>query len=259
MPLRLLIVLLVVAGTAPLMADENPKPNRILVIAHRGAHQKAPENTLASFQHAIDLGCDYVEVDVRRTSDGVLVLMHDSDVARTTDGTGKVNELTYADIQKLTVGQSEKVPTFDEALKLCRGKIKIYIDHKDAPPAEIVETVTRHKMVNDVIVYSSYDGLRAFKKLNPKIWIMPPNPGSIEKINTIRRDLKAETFDGNVRDWNIELAKAAHAAGAQIWVDNLGEHDNEAGFQKSLDLGVDAIQTDYPEKLIPFLKRLGRR
>ena len=70
MPLRLLIVLLVVAGTAPLMAAENPKPKRILVIAHRGAHQKAPENTLASFRHAIDLGCDYVEVDVRRGSGG---------------------------------------------------------------------------------------------------------------------------------------------------------------------------------------------
>ena len=259
MPLRLLIILAVMTGTTVAMSAEPRTPRRVIVIAHRGAHEKAPENTLTSFQHAIDLGCDYVEVDVRRTSDGVLILMHDRDVTRTTNGKGNVNELTYAQIQKLTVGKSDKVPTFDEALGLCRDKIKIYIDHKDAPVAEIIEAVERQKMVDKVIVYSSPDGLREFKKLNPKIWIMPPHPDTAEKIATVRRDLKAETFDGNVRDWTAAHVEAAHAAGAQIWVDNLCENNNETVFQKSLDLGVDAIQTDHPKRLIKYLKAHGRR
>ncbi len=259
MLVRLFLLLTVLMRIAGMTAAAESNPKRIRVIAHRGAHKNAPENTLKSFQHAIDLGCDYVEVDVRRSRDGVLVLMHDRTVDRTTDGTGNVKDLTYVKIQQLTVGDSEKVPTFEEALRFCRGKIKVYVDHKEAPVLEVVKVVARQNMIEEVIVYSSYDDLRQFKKLNPKIWIMPPNPGSVEKIRSIRRDLMAETFDGNVRDWTPELAKAARDAGAEIWVDNLGENDQPSGFQKSLDLGVHAIQSDHPAQLIQFLKSKGYR
>jgi len=256
---HLLIGPLLLTGMTLMPADEVKTQKRIIVIAHRGAHRRAPENTLKAIEHAIELGCDYVEVDVRTTRDGVMVLMHDSSVDRTTGGKGKVADLTYAEIQQITVGESEKIPTFDEALKLSRGKIKIYIDHKEASVAEVVAAVERHKMVEDVIVYSSPEGLREFKKANPRIWIIPPHPRTPEKLAELRRELKAETFDGNIRDWTAELVKASHDSGAQVWVDNLGENDNEAGFQKALDMGVDAIQTDNPEKLIPFLKQNGRR
>ena len=267
MPSRLLCLLAALISTtivsisavSPAMSAELSPKKSIVVIAHRGAHREVAENTPAAIRHAIELGCDYVEVDVRRTKDGVLVLMHDRSVDRTTNGKGNVKDLTYAEIRELTVGKSEKVPTFDEALKLCRGKIKVYIDHKDAPPAEIVAAVERHQMVDEVFVYSSFEALREFKRLNPKIWIMPPHPGTPEKIAAARRELKAETFDGNIRDWTVEQVTAAHTAGAQVWVDNLGENDNEAGFRKSIEMGVDAIQTDHPRKLIQFLKHHGYR
>lgn len=258
--LRLLgISVVLLSFTLPTTAADPAAKRRVIVIAHRGAHAAAAENTLAAIEAAIELGCDYVEVDLRTTRDGELVLMHDRMVDRTTNGEGAVEDLTLSQIRALTVGKNEKVPTFEETLKLCRGKIKVYIDNKTAQPAAVVATVKRHKMIEDVIVYGSVDQLREFKDLNSKIWIMPSNPGTVEKIAQIRKSLKAETLDGNVRNWTPELAQAAHAAGAQIWVDNLGENDNEAGYRKSLALKVDAIQTDHPEALIKFLKSQGLR
>src|SRR2546423_13072452 len=97
-----------------------PSEQRIIVIAHRGANKFAPENTLAAFRKAIELGCDYVELDVRRTRDGALILMHDRTVDRTTNGTGQVSELTLSQIRSLDAGskagaqwKGERVPTFE--------------------------------------------------------------------------------------------------------------------------------------------------
>ena len=239
---------------------------RILVVAHRGAHEEAPENTLAAFRKAIELGCDYVEVDVRRTKDGALVLMHDRSVDRTTNGTGNVADLTLADIRALDVGikrgaqwAGERVPTFDEALTLCKGKVRIYVDNKAGPPDQVIAEIEKHKMLKDVVIYDSPEACREFKKLRSKVWIMPGHPKSVEAIAELARDLKPETLDGNVRDWTQELADAAHRADIQVWVDNLGKNDNETGFRKSLAMGVDAIQTDHPGLLLRFLKEKGRR
>src|ERR1700674_257375 len=96
---------------------------RIAVIAHRGEHQAHPENTLAAFQAAIDLGADYFELDVRTTKDGKLVLMHDNTVDRTTKGKGNVVNMTFDEIRALEVKGGGRVPTFDEALSLAEGRI----------------------------------------------------------------------------------------------------------------------------------------
>lgn len=245
---------------------EQAASRRMIVIAHRGDHTQAPENTLASIRRAIEIGCDYVEVDVRRTSDGMLVLMHDSTVDRTTDGRGKVAELTFAAVRKLSAGSkrgiqwmNEKVPTFEEALAACKGKIKVYVDHKEAPPADVLAAIEKHGMLRDVVVYGSPNVLREYKKIQPTVWIMPPHPGSPDKIRAFVADLKPETLDGNILSWTREQVDAAHAAGAEVWVDNPGNRDNDAGVRQAIELGVDAIQTDAPEKVIAILKKHGRR
>jgi glycerophosphoryl diester phosphodiesterase len=243
-----------------------PQTGRVVVIAHRGANAFAPENTLAAFRKAIALGCDYVEMDVRQTRDGALVLMHDRTVDRTTDGTGSVADLTLAQIRALDAGRKrgpewtgEKVPTFDEALAVCRGKIRVYVDWKSGPADQVIAAIERHRMLRDVVIYGSEEQLRAVKRLRPKVWIMPDHPGTIEGIMALARSLKPETMDGNLRDWTKEQVEAAHRAGAQVWVDNLGENDDEAGFRRALDMDVDAIQTDHPDLLLKYLKARGRR
>src|SRR5271170_8058208 len=118
--LATLLILLIATTSAAAAADRLAK--KIVVIAHRGAHREAPENTLASLEKAIQIGCDYVELDVRRTKDGALVIMHDASVNRMTNGKGKIEDLTLAEIRKLEIKSRRKewsglkMPTFDEML-----------------------------------------------------------------------------------------------------------------------------------------------
>jgi glycerophosphoryl diester phosphodiesterase len=253
--LRFAILLAVVYASSASAADQTAK--RVIVIAHRGAHAQAPENSLAAIRKAAKLTCDYVEVDVRTTRDHQFVLMHDGAVDRTTTGKGRVEDMTLAEIRELRfkTGQpNEKVPTFDEALAACKGRIKVYIDHKNASAADVLAAVEKHKMLADVVVYGSVETLRQYKQLNPKVWIMPPHPGNAEAIKKLVADLKPETLDGNILEWKPEHVKAAHEAGAQVWVDNPDVYDTESGVRKAIELGVDAVQTDHPERVIELLR-----
>ncbi len=107
---------------------KNPTDDYVLVASHRGDWQNYPENSLAALQSCIDLGVDIVEIDVRKTKDGHLVLMHDSDVNRTTNGTGSVSTKTLAEIKQLLLinhnGRlsTERVPTLKEAMELAKEK-----------------------------------------------------------------------------------------------------------------------------------------
>ncbi|MEM3426627.1 MAG: glycerophosphodiester phosphodiesterase family protein, partial [Thermoproteota archaeon] len=100
----------------------------VLKIGHRGARFYEPENTLRSFRKALELGVDAVELDVRRTRDGELVVIHDAEVDRTTNGKGLVRELTLEEIRRLDAGKGEKIPTLEEALDFLDGRVKILIE-----------------------------------------------------------------------------------------------------------------------------------
>src|SRR5262245_29247221 len=103
------------------------------IVAHRGASSTRPENTLASFEEAIALGAQIVELDIRLSRDGVPVVMHDPVVDRTTDGTGFVHELTAAEIASLRVGKEERVPTFAEVLEVASGRAALAVEIKSIP------------------------------------------------------------------------------------------------------------------------------
>jgi len=249
-----------------LINSEEPIRQRIFVTAHRGAHEDAPENSLASIRAAIDLGCDYVELDVRKTKDGRLVLMHDSSVDRTTNGTGKVDQLTFSEIRAFRFDgppaekhPDEIVPTFDEALAVCRGKIGLYLDHKAADVSELIEALKRHDMISKTVVYSSHEKLREFKQLEPAVWIMPDHPDDPEKIAALADDLRPETMDGGLHRWTKEQVRIAHRHKVEVWVDILGPSDNEDGYKHALEIGVDAIQTDHPAAVLKFLTDRNRR
>ena len=103
----------------------------IEIIGHRGARGLEPENTIRSFQKALELGVDYIECDVHLTKDGHIVLIHDHTLDRTTNETGDVNDYTFEEIRKLDAGKGKKIPTLQELLDLVRGKVKIHIELKD--------------------------------------------------------------------------------------------------------------------------------
>ncbi len=250
---------------APLPALKHP----IAVIAHRAGRGIRPENTLNAIRNAIQLGADYVELDIRATLDGHLVIMHDSSVDRTTDGKGEVKDLTFGTIMSLDAGSKfgkkyagEKVPTFDEVLDTCKGKVNIYVDHKSAPTDQVLAAIKAHGMAHQVLIYNGPDGLKEWKRLDATLPVMPSLPDEYRKpggIMEFERTLAAEVLDGNLVGWTKEYIDQAHAAGVKVYVDNLGPNDNDKGFEKAIRMGVDGIQTDYPDRLIAFLAKRASR
>lgn len=144
---------------------------KISLIAHRGASDAAPENTLAAIKKALQSPVDFIEIDVHQTKDGEVVLMHDATVNRTTNGQGEIVNFTLSEIKKLDAGlwynlayQQERVPTLEETLKLVRGRKKLLIEIKkgqdDFYPGienKILSIIQQHKAQNWCIVQSFYD------------------------------------------------------------------------------------------------------
>ncbi len=237
----------------------------IVVIAHRGEHLRHPENTLAAFQAAIDSGADFFELDVRTTSDGKLVLMHDSNIDRMTNYKGDVAAMTFDDVRKLEVGlkmgpewAGTRVPTFDEALQLAHGKIGVYVDSKRISAQDAVDALTRNDMVDKVVVYGGARYLREVIALQPKLKAMPEanNPATLKSLLEAL-PLKVVAFDAN--DFNDETIAVARAAHVDIYVDRLGNADNPEKWQDAIDRGATGIQTDHPAELVQYLKSMGYR
>jgi len=237
------------------------------VIAHRGGSALAPENTLTAFRKAAELGVDYVEMDVRATRDGRLVLMHDRTVDRTTDGSDAVAELDWSEIASLDAGShfdaectGERVPSLDQALEACREKLLIYLDHKDGPVGDIVAALHRHEMRDRVVVYGGLDCLREWKRVAPDIPVMlgpDDEHRSAEGLRLILDQLPVEVFDGGANEWTAELVSAAHDLGALVYADNLGPLDRDDWHRRSIRIGVDGIQTDHPDALLRLLDELA--
>jgi glycerophosphoryl diester phosphodiesterase len=143
----------------------------ILVGAHRGAMCHAPENTLAAFEKAIEFGTYRIELDVRRSRDGHIVLMHDAAVDRTTDGHGRVADLTLAELKRLKAGGTEPVPTLAETLACVKGRCKLLVEIKDDGITEdVVALITAAGMVDDCTISSFNEAtLRRAKDLEPRL------------------------------------------------------------------------------------------
>src|SRR5438093_4749570 len=176
-PLRLLQLL----GPLFLLAlAAQGQPRNIVAIAHRGEHLHHPENTLPAFQEAIRLGADFIEVDVRTTADGKLVLSHDGNVARRTTRQGEIAKMTFDEVRKLDAGVKSglefvgtRIPTFDEALDLARGRIGIYVDVKQASAKDLVTHIDEHGMSDHVVIYAGLRLSKDIQALNPKLKVMP--------------------------------------------------------------------------------------
>lgn len=232
----------------------------IKVIAHRGEHLHHPENTLPAFQAAIDAGADYFELDVRTTSDGKFVLMHDSTLDRTTNGTGEVYKHTFAEIRALDAGikfspafAGTKVPTLDEALDLAHGKINVYVDTKYADPQQLIDTIVRHDMQDHVVIYGNPFFLYEVHKIRPTLKVMPEalSP-DICKLFVRAMQLQVIAFDAS--DFKDPVIGCAKDANAKIFVDRLGDADNPEAWQKAIDEGVAGIQTNLPAELAAYLR-----
>lgn len=143
----------------------------MLKIAHRGASGTEPENTLRAFKRALQLKAEMIECDLHLTKDNQVIVIHDDTIDRTTNGTGKVSELTLAEIKKFDAGKGEKIPTLEEIIDLVKGKCKLNLEIKDNNAVEqVVKIITQKKILSGTVISSSFEEyLIKVKELNPKI------------------------------------------------------------------------------------------
>lgn len=228
--------------------------SQIYVIAHRGEHLHHAENSIAAIQSAIALGADYAELDVRTASDGKLVLMHDKTVDRTTDGHGEVKDLTSDQVTHLVFKDyGGNVPAFDQALDAAKGRIKIYLDWKDASPEAIFKILSEHAMLDQVVVYGDHGELRELQKLAPGIRVMP-EAGSGMYLALGQHLLNPTVVAFEEDDFKPEIIAKALDKKEEIFVDRLGDQDTPNFWQDAIDRGVSGIQTNHPEELVKFLR-----
>jgi glycerophosphoryl diester phosphodiesterase len=237
-----------------------PAPGKIIAISHRGEHLHHPENTIAAFNAAIEAGADFFEVDVQTTSDGKLVLMHDSTVNRMSSATGKIKDMTFDQIRALDVGSKFsskfaglKAPTLDEAFDLAHGKINVYVDTKNADAKQLVDTIVRHDMQDHVVIYGNPFFLYEVQKIRPDLRIMP-EAYSPDVAKLLTRGLTLTILAFSASDFKEDVIQVAKQAKALIYVDRMGSTDGPEGWQAAIDLGANGIQTDRPAELVDYLK-----
>lgn len=245
--------------------SELPKPRHAntYVIAHRGAHIGIPENSLAAIQKAIDLGCDFVEIDTRMTKDGRIVSVHNASVdAYVVGKTGKVKDFTLEEIKKLDIGEktgpdwkNTRIPTVEEILQLCHGKIGIYLDLKEPLVPELLRIIDKYNMEREIIWYipaSRMEIIKQLKTLCPDC-IPMPDPGPEKNIQEVVDQVHPRVLASDMGELSESFVKTAHAANSKVFVDEKKGTPEE--WQQIIDWGTDGIQTDDPAALIEFLKK----
>jgi glycerophosphoryl diester phosphodiesterase len=157
----------------------------VLIIAHRGFSGKYPENTMLAFRKAIEIGAGGIELDVHETNDGQLVVMHDGDVKRTTNGQGFISKMSWEQIQKLDAGKGEHPPLLEDVIVLCKEHgtfLNIEIKARDIQE-KVANLVTKHGYADHVLVSSfMHDQLSRVKKVAPGIKIAALIPDLAPKI-----------------------------------------------------------------------------
>jgi len=219
----------------------------LLKIGHRGARAYEPENTLASFRRAIELGVDAVELDVRKTRDNELVVIHNADVNKTTDGNGPVNSFTLEEIQKFVTEKGEHIPTLEEVLDVVGKRVKVLVELKETDTEEkVIELIRRKKLMDDVILISFDENiLKKIRKLDDKltlglIYVRHKNP-----IKSALA-LKAEYLLPLYRFTHSANVKKAHEAGLKVIVWTINTKEEAIEYNRK---GVDGIATDRPDIL----------
>ena len=263
-------------------------PKYVTIAAHRGDWRNHPENSIPAFKSCIDMGIDMIEIDVQRTKDGKLILMHDRTVDRCTNGKGKIEDMTYDEIQKLRLRPQHNasatrnhIPTLEEVLVLCKGKILINIDKGYDYFQQVYELLEKTGTTDQVIIKSGTP-IDKVKKENgsvlDKVIYMPIvnlNDKNAERsldefisIHPVAIECCIGKFDANVD----RMLQKIHDAGIKIWINSiwaslcdghdddraveLGEPDQSWGW--ILERGGTIIQTDRPQPLLQYLKKHKR-
>ena len=260
----------------------------VQVIAHQGGERLRPSNTMVSFRHAMELGVDILEMDIHATRDGVLVAIHDDTVDRTTDGAGKVKELTFSDIQQLDAGhywsddggatypyrgQGIQIPALSEIFEAFPGmRMNIELKQVDPPIAESLCQMIRHYGQSERVLVASFrqEAMLAFRAACPEVatsmvqaeiqpfWIW--NQFGLAAV--YQTPANAHAFQvplrsrlpvlGQVDVLSPRFMRAAHRHNIQVHAWTI---DDPAVMNRLIEIGIDGIITDRPDLMLELLGR----
>lgn len=235
------------------------------VFGHRGAMGYAPENTVASFERAIALGVDAIEIDVHLTADGEVVVIHDPQLDRTTDGDGLVGQKRLAELKALDAGASfspeyagQRIPTLGEVLQLVRGRCVLDVEIKGGPwpydgiEGKVVTLIREHEMTDQTIVISfDHPTVARVRALAPEIatgtlWsCRPVDPVAVASAAGANAILPFWAY------CDAETVEQAHAAGLSVhpWATS-----EPAIIERLIALGVDSICSNHPDRVIDAIR-----
>lgn len=265
-------------------AFNEPANKSILVVSHRGDWRNAPENSLQGIQNCIDMGVDMVEIDLKRTKDGHLILMHDKKIDRTTTGKGIPEDYTLEELRKFSLknGAGHKtrhqIPTLEEVMTLCKDRIMVNIDKGYDYFKEVYAILEKTGTVHQCIIKSSfpYEQVKAENgNVLDKMIFMPVinlNKDNAETIiDSYLKNMKPKVFELVFNNDTPEvqcLIKKVRNSGAKIFIDSLwpelcGGHDDDRAVEMHqqdeswgwiIGQGAKLIQTDRPASLLQYLK-----
>ncbi len=261
----------------------NRDESSVIVASHRGDWRNFPENSLEAIDNAIKMGVDIVEIDLQRTKDGVLILMHDPKIDRTTTGKGTISELTYDSIAKTRLKNGcnirtiHKVPTLEEALVHAKGKIMLNLDKADRYFEQVYALMQKTGTTKQIIMKGTKpaeDVKRLYGSYLDDVIYMPivnlDKTNAQEQINKFMKDMSPVAFELLfVKDSNplpTKLPKLMKGKALRwyntLWDTMAGGHDDDMSLQDPnkgygylIDtLGARIIQTDRPQYLLDYLR-----
>lgn len=266
----------------------SPKQNYVTVVAHRGDWRNSPENSLRAFQRCIDMGADMIEIDVRKTKDNQLVVIHDNTVDRTTNGKGKVADMTLAEIKKLRLraGQGvvtrQEIPTLEEVLNLCKGKVLINIDKGYDYFEDVHALLVKTGTLDQVVIKggASYAKVREQNgRVLDEVIYMPIvnlNNKNAEAMLDDWLAAKPVAIECCIGEYTPEverLLEKVRNSQSKVWINSLWAslndgHDDDRATEEGqpdeawgwiLERGATLIQTDRPKELLEYLKENKKR
>ena len=262
----------------------------VTVVAHRGDWRNHPENSLPAIESVIKMGVDIVEIDIKKTKDGVLVVCHDPTLDRTTTGSGKISDYTYEELLKFDLKRGHgiaipgvKIPTLRQALEMCKDRIVVNIDQGYDFYDEALAITEELGMTDQVLIKSGRPVQEVEARMAqhphnmmymPVVSISPSSNNALFEgyISAPQPPMAFEICFGTL-DHQVEaMAKRILKAGSKIWVNTIwgslcGGYDDDRAFESTnpdevygpiLNLGATYIQTDRPEFLIRYLESKGR-
>jgi len=264
---------------------KNPNSKDIIVIAHRGDWRNAPENSLQAIQNCIDMGVDMVEIDIHKTKDGTLVLMHDETLDRTTTGKGLVSEWTLDSLRTLNLRNGanhhthHKIPTLEEAMLLAKGKIMVNLDKCYDYFDDAYKILEKTETANQVVMKGNVTLSQVKQEFGgylDKVLFMPvvvlDNENSNEIVSDYLNNFNPIAFEFVFKNENspvLNRFEEIREHGSSIWVNSLWESLN-AGYDDDMAVrntdsiygwyikkGVNMIQTDRPQLLLDYLRSKG--